>query len=203
MKHIKLQLKRLSAIQIAVIILIIGLFTGILFANILKDSYANQLIDYQKSVFPDISSGTVDYFGLFLYILINNLKEFFIFWLLCITILGIPYMAFKIVSFGFVTGFFISAVTMQYGAKGILLVLVYNFPHGLFYLPVALVCLYKGYYLCRAIYHENRNRISSLTGLLKAHFIIILLLAFLLLIGSFLEAYAGAFLLKKTLGLFI
>jgi stage II sporulation protein M len=111
-------------------------------------------------------------------------------------------MALKITSFGFFSGFFISAVTMRYGLKGILLVLVYVFPHGLIYLPIALISLYKGYELSRMIYHDNRTRIGGIAKIVKTHLIIIVFLAAALLMGSFLEAYPGAFLLKKTLGIF-
>jgi stage II sporulation protein M len=111
-------------------------------------------------------------------------------------------MALKITSFGFFAGFFISAVTMQYGLKGLLLVLVYVFPHGLLYLPIALISLYKGFELCRTIYHENRTNASGIAKLLRSYLAIILALAAALLVASFLEAYPGAFLLKKTLGLF-
>jgi stage II sporulation protein M len=158
--------------------------------------------NYESNVFSKIVSNDIDYAGLFRYVLGENFNNFIVFWLLSITILGIPYMALKITSFGFFSGFFISAVTMRYGLKGILLVLVYVFPHGLIYLPITLISLYKGYELTRMIYHDNRTRIGGIAKLVKAHLIIIVLLAAALLVGSFLEAYPGAFLLKKTLGMF-
>lgn len=203
MKRLKLQLHQLSIVQISVFLLVIGLFLGILCANIFKDNYQQKMLDFKENVFTEISANDIDYAGLFRYVLSNNFGDFFVFWLLSITILGVPYMAFKITSFGFFSGFFISAVTMQFGAKGILLILVYIFPHGLLYLPIALICLYKGYELCRSIYHENHTRISEVSRLIKSKIAIILILAAALLVGSFLEAYAGAFILKKTMGLFI
>jgi stage II sporulation protein M len=203
MRQFKLQLHRLSVVQTAVILLIIGLFFGVLFANVFKNSYDKQMLNYQNTTFSDITSNAIDYAGLFRYVLTKNFGEFVIFWLLCVTILGIPYMAYKIISFGFLTGFFISAVSMQYGVKGILLILAYVFPHGLVYLPIAIMCLYKGFDLCRAIYHDNRTRISGLTALIRPKFVMILILAVALVMGSFLEAYVGSFILKKTLGLFI
>ena len=202
MKQLKLQLHRLSVIQIMVFLLIVGLFLGVLCANIFNENYTVQMRNYEDNVFSEITSKQLDYSGLFRYVLGKNFNDFIVFWLLSITILGIPYMALKITSFGFFTGFFISAVTMQYGLKGILLVLVYVFPHGLVYLPIALLSLYKGFGLCRTIYHDNRTYGGGITKLVKSHLMIILLLAVALLVGSFLEAYPGAFLLKKTLGLF-
>lgn len=203
MKKLKLQMHHLSVLQISIFLLIFGVFLGVLCANVFKNSYLGQIKDYEVNLFSKIISSEIDYTGLFRYVLGKNLNSFIIFWLLSITILGIPYMALKITSFGFFTGFFISAVTMQYGLKGILLVLVYVFPHGILYLPIALVSLYKGFELCRTIYHENRTNVGGIARLVKSYLVIILLLAVALLIASFLEAYPGAYFLKKALGLFV
>lgn len=203
MKKLKLQLNRLNALQISIFLLILGLFLGILCANLFKDNYVGQFRNYESEIFPKITSNHIDYAGLFRYTISKNFNNYLVFWLLSVTILGIPYMAFKITSFGFFTGFFISAITMQYGAKGIILIIAYVLPHGLLYLPIALICLYKGFGLCRTIYHENRYHIGGIAGLIKSHVPIILLMAVALLIASFLEAYPGAYLLKKALGLFV
>lgn len=202
MKQFKLQLNRLNMVQISVFLLITGLFLGVLCANLFKENYIGQIKSYETDIFSKIVTNDIDYAGLFRYILGKNFSSFIVFWLLCITILGIPYLALKITSFGFFAGFFISAVTMEYGMKGMLLVIVYVFPHGLLYLPILLISLYKGFELSRTIYHDNRTNIGGIAKLLKSYLLIILLLALALLLASFLEAYPGAFLLKKTLGLF-
>ena len=202
MKLQKLQLNRLNVLQITVFLLIFGLFLGVLCANIFKENYVGQMQSYESNLFSKIASNDINYAGLFRYILGKNFNSFLVFWLLSITILGIPYMALKVTSFGFFAGFFISAVTMEYGIKGLLLVLVYVFPHGLLYLPIILISLYKGFELCRTIYQDNRTHIAGIAKLLKSYAAIILVLAAALLVASFLEAYPGAFLLKKTLVLF-
>lgn len=202
MKQLKLQINRLNVVQVSVFLLIFGVFLGILCANVFKDNYFGQIKDYETDVFSKITANDINYSGLFRYILGKNFNGFIVFWLLSTTILGIPYMALKITSFGFFTGFFISAITMEFGMKGMLLVVVYVFPHGLLYLPIALISLYKGFELCKTIYHDNRSHIAGVAKLLKSYAVIILILAVALLIASFLEAYPGAFLLKKTLGLF-
>jgi stage II sporulation protein M len=202
MKQFKMQLHKLSVIQISIFLLIFGVFLGVLCANIFRENYAGQMQNYESNVFSKITEGNIDYSGLFQYVLGKNFSDFVIFWLLCITILGIPYMALKITSFGFFSGFYISAVTMQYGIKGLLLVVVYIFPQGLLYLPISLISLYKGFELCRTIYSENRNNIGGISKVVKNHLVLILLLAIALLVASFLEAYPGAYLLKKALGAF-
>lgn len=156
-------------------------------------------MSYHNVIFAEIVRENIDYSGLFLYVLSNNLREFAVFWMLSITVLGIPYIILKIIIFGFSTGFFISAIAMQYGFKGFLLILAYKFPHGIIYLPIILLCIYKGYNLSRSIYYENRDYMGAIIRQLKSYLLLLLFLIVLLVLGSFLEAYAGSFLLKKTL----
>lgn len=160
-------------------------------------------MNYHNIVFYEIVREKINYSLLFFFVLKENLKEFTVFWLLSITILGIPYMVLRLIYLGFSLGFFISVIAMQYGFKGIILILVYEFPHGLIYIPIIILSLYKGFGLCRSIYYDNRNITETIISLLKSYFLLILFLLVLLLLGSFLEAYVGSFFLKKTLGLFI
>ncbi len=162
--------------------------------------YYDKMMSYHNIIFSEIVRENINYSGLFIYILGKNFREFLVFWLLSITILGIPYMILKIITFGFSTGFFISAIAMQYGFKGILLILSYKFPHGIIYLPIIMLCIHKGYNLTRTIYHDNRDYMGTITRQLKSYLLLFVFLSILLVLGSFLEAYAGSFILKKTLG---
>lgn len=203
MKPLKVQLHKLSVLQITVFLFVVGVFFGVLCANIFKTNYTVQMQAYESDVFRKIAETDLDYLGLFQYVLGKNFNEFLIFWLLSLTILGIPYMAFKVTSFGFFTGFFISAITTQYGMKGIILIAAYVAPQGLLYLPISMICLYKGFALCRIIYSENRNNFGGIFKLLRANLFTIFLLALALVVASFLEAYPGAYLLKQVLATFI
>ena len=159
------------------------------------------MMEYHNNIFAEIVRENIDYSSLFFYILGNNLREYVVFWLLSVTVLGIPYIILKIITFGFSTGFFISAIAIQYGFKGIILILTYKFPHGIIYLPIIILCIHKGYSLTRSIYYENRDYMGTILRQSKSYLLLWLFLAVLLVLGSFLEAYVGSFLLKKTLGL--
>lgn len=203
MKRIRFQVHQLNISQVGIILLITSLFFGIISANLFRNTLVKDIINYELNLFININNNPLEYSKIFWYILLENLKQFLIFWMLSITILGIPYMAFKICSFGFLTGFYISVVSLQYGFKGLLLILVSEFPQGLVYLPVGIICLYKGYELSRKIYHDNRSHLMGLLNIIKPYLILILVLAIAILLGSFIEAYIGSFLMKKTIGLFV
>ena len=158
-------------------------------------------MNYQNVIFAEIVREKINYTDLFIYILGVNFREFIVFWLLSVTILGIPYIVIKVIAFGFSAGFFISAIAMQYGFKGILLILTYKFPHGVIYLPIVILCIHKGYSLSKSIYYENRDFMGTILRQIKSYLLFLLFLSVLLVLGSFLEAYVGSFLLKKTLEL--
>ncbi len=202
MKLLGLKIQKLNVIQISIFLMIIGLLLGVLSANMFQSYYYDKMMNYNNLIFSEIASKNIDYSGLFIYILNNNFREFIAFWLLSITILGIPYIVIKLITTSFSIGFFISAIAMQYGFKGILIILSYVFPHGIIYLPVILLCLYKGYGLSRSIYYENRNYMGTILKQLKSYLLLWMFLSVLLILGSFLEAYFGSFFIKKTLGLF-
>jgi len=202
MKLLKIKLQKLTMVQISILLIIVGLFFGILFANLLQPFYYEKMTYFHNHVFSDIVRENIDYSGLFFYVAGKNFREFIVFWLLCITILGIPYMIFKLLIFGFTTGFFISSIAMQYGMKGILLILAYIFPHSLVYIPVIILSLYNGYRLCKTIYYENTGHLGIIIKQLKSYIFLLIFLTVLLLLGSFLEAYVGSFFLKKILVLF-
>lgn len=202
MKLLGLKIQKLNVFQISIFLMIIGLLLGVLSANMFQSYYYDKMMNYNNLIFSEIASKNIDYSGLFIYILNNNFREFIAFWLLSITILGIPYIVIKLITTSFSIGFFISAIAMQYGFKGILIILSYVFPHGIIYLPVILLCLYKGYGLSRSIYYENRNYMGTILKQLKSYLLLWMFLSVLLILGSFLEAYFGSFFIKKTLGLF-
>jgi stage II sporulation protein M len=203
LKTLKTKLQGMSILQISFLLMAAGLIAGIISANMFRPFYYERMISYHNSVFSDIVRENIDYKGLFIYILGKNFREFIAFALLSVTILGIPYIIFKIIAFGFTTGFFISAVAAQYGFKGILLVLAYQFPHGIIYFPIIILCIHRGFEICRSIYYDSRDYMGSIRRNIKAYLIFCLFISVLLAAGSFLEAYAGSFLLKKVLSLII
>ena len=202
MKLLKIKLQKLTFVQLSILLIVVGLLVGILFANVFQPFYYDMMINYHNHIFPEIVREDIDYSGLFFYILGKNFREFIVFWLLCITVLGIPYMLFKLVVFGFTTGFFISSVAMQYGIKGLLLILAYIFPHGLIYIPIMILSLYNGYRLSRTINYDNPGSLGFIIRHLKSYIFLLIFLTALILLGSFLEAYVGSFFLKKILVLY-
>ena len=77
MKHIKIRVQSMSLIQISILLMILGVFFGVLFANIFQSSYYDRMMNYHNLVFTEIVREDIDYTGLFLYVLNKNFKVLF------------------------------------------------------------------------------------------------------------------------------
>lgn len=202
MQSVRLQLKKLGEIKLGIIILGAGLLIGIIISKVLKGLYWNHIDILDTNYLSKIKDATIDYSVLIRYVFWNNYRTFILFWIFCSTAIGIPYISLSILYAGIKCGFLGSIIMMRYGFKGIFLIFGYTFPHYLIYIPVALLCLRSGYSLCKSMYYENKvSKRGKIERVIK-HLLIIVILALALMLGGFLETYAGSFLLKKILALF-
>lgn len=198
MHSLQLQLRKLGEVKLGFLILVTGLLFGIIFARILQGLYWNSMEFIDTDYLHRIRDTAIDYPVLFKYVLWNLYRNFILFWILSATAIGIPYMAFCLLYGGFQCGFFLTAILMKYGFKGILLIFGYTFPHYLLYIPVAYLCLRTGYWLCKSMYYENKGKRGKTEKIVR-HLMLIAAFALVLLIGGLLETYVASFLLKKIL----
>lgn len=202
MKKKKIDFKNLNILQVAIIIISIGFIIGILFANFFKDFYFNQMLEYNRNLFNKLSQININRKILFEFIIIDKLKKYFLFWVLVYTFLCLPYMIWKLLSFGFLTGFLISAFSLNYGIKGLLLVLIYNFPQGLIYFPLYVILLIKGYNMNTRLRKESRYSSAGRREVFISSIPMIIISLVLLILGCFLEAFINSYMVKGIVKLF-
>lgn len=197
MKLVRFKVRNFNKIQTALILFFFGLFFGVLFANVFRTSYVQDLSALDLSYYKILKNIKLDYIELLKYTITNHLKSFMIFWILCITILGIPFIIGSVVAKGFEVGFLISAVTLQYGLKGILLFFAYLVPQIFLYVPVMIICLQKGFELAQHVYQGTRKPMTK--SVVFEYLALLFMLLALIGIGAILETYIGSSILKKTL----
>lgn len=202
MQSIRLQLRKLGEVKAGLLVLVLGILLGILFAKLFKGFYWNQIDVLNTDYFNKIKDASIDYSVLFQYVMWKNLRIYILFWILSATALGIPYMALSIWYGGFQSGFFLAVILMRYGIKGVLLIIGYTFPHYIIYIPVALLTLRSGYWLCRSMYYDTKMSKRGRTERIAKQLIFILILGAALTLGGFLETYPGSFILRRILRLF-
>ena len=191
--------KGLKNIQIAGILFFVGILIGVFAANLLKDYYLGDIKVLDTKYYSILTTDNLDYISLLKYTLLDHMKEFFIYWILCLTIIGIPYVILAIVYKGFGIGFLISVTTVLYGSKGILLFFAYLMPQALIYVPVILICLRKGYQLAQRSFYKTKARIDFNKSMIMGYLAVVFILMTLIIIGSLLETYLGTILLKRAL----
>ena len=201
MNFLKQQLRKLGEVKFGLVLLGFGIVLGILFARLFKGFYWNNINIFDSNYIDKIKNSSIEYSVLLKYVYWNVFKPFVLFWIVCVTVLGIPFIGGCLLYMGFQGGFFVSVILMKYGIKGILLLLGYTFPHYLVYIPVALLCFRSGYWFCRSLRYDNLGRKGKTDKILK-YIILILFFSFLLLVGGFLETYVNTFILKKILYFF-
>ena len=202
MQTLKKSINKLDEVKKGGLILLLGLIVGFLFARIFKNLYWDQLDLLDTTYFDKIRTVKMDYSVLLKYVFWKNYKTYILFWILCSTALGIPYITLSILYCGFQSSFFITVILMKYGFKGILLVFGYTFPHYLIYIPLAFLCLRSGYWLCSSMYHDSKLSRKGKIERVARHLVIIIILGGILMIGGLIETYIGSFILKKILVLF-
>jgi len=80
MKLLKIKLlQKLTFVQLSILLIIVGLIFGILFANLFQPFYYDKMINFHNHIFSEIVRENIDYSGLFFYTLGKNFREFIAF----------------------------------------------------------------------------------------------------------------------------
>lgn len=191
--------------KIFFIIFMIAFLCGILFANLFAKDYIGNvgiLSDYflNKYKYMEINQSE-----LFLYVLEKRIVPFLILGTLGITSFGII-LQFGVAGwFGFSAGLFLSAATMKYGFKGILLCIGSIFPQYLIYIPALMVLMYKEYGVWAELGNKTgiQNRIKKTKKQIYIEYLIVLILTgILIFLGVMAESYLNPAIFKKILKTF-
>lgn len=198
MRYINMLVRKYGDKKTGLILYFIGALIGILVSNVFKGFYWDEIDLLNINYFEFIKNMEIDYKILRNYVLWKDFRNYILIWGLCFTKIGVGYVVLMILYYGFQTGFFLSTIFVGYGIKGILLIIGYTFPQFIIYVPVIVLSLQGGYWLCSNLYSNGihkKNRVE----VLGKYLVFILILAILLFIGALLETYVGSFVLVKML----
>lgn len=190
---------RLKLKQVIIGILFLGIFAGVIFANLFRTEFFQQAETIDSAFMVKIKEMNIEYVKLLQFVLIHILKPYALIWIFSITILGIPYIGYFIIKQGFSIGFVISVLTMNYGIKGIILFLSYIFPQYIIYIPVFTLVIYRAYNLNCNMYFTGKDSIKSKKKLVLEKIPLIILLTIFIIIGCLIETYINSFILKNIL----
>lgn len=184
-------------------ILLFGVISGSIFLIVLNDTDKSNAILQIETFISNIDGNKIDN-GLALK---NSLIINYIFvgliWGLGLSIIGVIFNIFLTYIKGFITGFSISSIFLTYKYKGILMGLLYIFPHQI--INIIVVCILTIYSimfshnLLTIIVSKNSKKNRSM---LKKYVIILIFGVIASFISSILEVYMFPNLLKVIISLY-
>lgn len=180
-----------------IIVMLIGLILGIIYAIILNKSDHALVTTSLDSFFTSIKNNDIDYKSALINSLIGNISFVTFIFLLGISIIGIPLIIFSLASSTFIFGFSLSSIIYTYHFNGILKAITYLFPHQLITLLMSLFlgfyALYFGVKLFKYLFRGiDINLRSSMKRYLQVYVTVLLIF-----IGcSFIEVFLSPALIK-------
>ena len=126
-----------------IIVMLLGLISGIIYAVILNKNDHTIVKDSLDSFFLSIKDNNIDYKSALINSLIGNITFTTFIFLLGISIIGIPIIILSLFLKTFIFGFSISSIIYTYHLNGILKAITYTLPHQLI---TILMALFLGFY---------------------------------------------------------
>ena len=183
-----------------IIIMLIGLIGGIIYAVILNKSDHNLVTTSLDSFFTSIKTNNIDYKNALINSLIGNISFVTFIFLLGISIIGIPLIIMSLAISSFIFGFSLSSIIYTYHLNGILRAITYLFPHQIITLLMSLFlgfyALYFGIKLFKYLFRGvDINLRSSMKSYLQVYITVLIFF-----IGcSFLEVFLSPALIKLVI----
>lgn len=181
-----------------IIIVIIGIITGILFSNILsmEDNrlVTNKITEYFNNLKNDIP---INYVKNLITSLKNNLLCISAIWILGLSIIGLLFNNFILFFKSFVLGFSIGSIINIYLYNGLILSFLYVFPSLLINIVVFLIMTYFandiGIKLFNLLFKKKEIKFSLI---IKRYSKILLCLSIVLVVSSLIETFIMPFMIK-------
>lgn len=111
-------------------IMSIGIISGIIFIFFISEEDKSLVKQELDIFFATIKDGKFIYTNSIINSVGNNLLYLVIIWVLGISIVGIPIIVFLLFLKGFIFGFSISSVVVNYGLKGLIMGIITQFSHN-------------------------------------------------------------------------
>ncbi|TCT15023.1 stage II sporulation protein M [Natranaerovirga pectinivora] len=177
------------------ILFVVGVIIGSIFANYLDPSQKDELGILNNYFLDKYSSITLNHIDLLRHIVLNRIRIVLYIWFFGLTFFGIPTIVIALLYFGISFGFMLSLGTIVYGSKGILLNLVFLFPHFLIYVPLVLYLIHKSFELCATLYYKKLAATKSYRlnnkQLFTEYILVLLLCTLVIIIGALVETFVN------------
>ena len=200
----KLKTKTTSNKKIIVFLVglfLIGLIAGSIFITIISKSDQALVKEYIKEFVNKADKNKLNYLEALKNASLSNGLFIVIVWLLGFSIIGIPIVIFMYFSKAFILGFSLSSFILQYKFKGLLLALIYFFPHHvvniLAYTLILIYSLKISFILINSII---KKKTISFKAIMNRYLIVFAVSIGMVIVASLYECFVVPFLIKNLIG---
>ena len=182
----------------SLVIVLLGIITGSLFIVILKSTDKSLVVEYIETFIEKIKNNSINYIDVLKNVLIINYIV-----LLIISIVGFTYFLFPInilVLFykSFVVGFSLGSFILSFKLKGLLLSIIYIFPHLVINLLLfAALVAYTLKLSLSMIKYIIKKKEVNMRAYFNKYLYTVLFILVMITITSLYEAFISTFLLKS------
>lgn len=181
------------------VVTIIGIITGAFLVVILKNSDKSLVTEYINSFTNNIKTNSFNYIDTLKNTILINILFIIGIWILGISIIGLLIVIIIIFWKAFTLGFTISSFILTYNLKGLILAIIYTFPHLIINL---LIIMYLGSYsinfsllIIKSIVAKKKIELSKL---MNRYLAVLLITTSIIIITSIFESFITPILLKKV-----
>lgn len=150
------------------ILFIIALISGSIFSIVLNEKDNALVTDYLNNYINSIDQNTIVFKETLFNSLTSNILLNIIIWILGISIIGVPIILFLFFYKCFIIGFSISSILLRYKLKGILMSIIYIFPHHIVNIILLIILINYAYFISvsiiNAIVKKKELNFSSVTS---------------------------------------
>lgn len=184
------------------IIVLIGIITGSLFTIFLNIDDKTLIKNSLDLFFNNCINDKLNYFEAFKNSLFSNYFYTIIIWLLGISLIGsifaVPIAYFK----SFILGFTISSIITNFGLKGVIIAILYIFPHLIFNLLIIMFITHYSVILSFKIFKSFFNKgVIDFKFIFRKYFIILIICLLILMLTSLYEGFVIPLIFKTFKGL--
>ena len=180
---------------------LIGLIAGSIFITIISKSDQALVKEYIKEFVNKADKNKLNYLEALKNASLSNGLFIVIVWLLGFSIIGIPIVIFMYFSKAFILGFSLSSFILQYKFKGLLLVLIYFFPHHvvniLAYTLILIYSLKISFILINSII---KKKTISFKAIMNRYLIVFAVSIGMVIVASLYECFVVPFLIRNLIG---
>ena len=179
-----------------IILLIIGIISGSIFASILNNSDKILISEHLNTFLTIIENNKLDYITSFKNNIVSEILFTIIIWLLGISIIGLPIIIIMYFSSNFILGFTVGSIITTFKLKGCLFAFIYVFPSEILkILAQILLVMYSMSFSFKLLYSVIKKKNIDFKLMINKYLIILVIC----IIVNIITSLYNTFLLPKII----